>query len=177
MQPNALLRSLRKVTHLNSSLFITEAKLSKGVALSGIEILDDVQMYCINQSKATTRTWKEKPTLFFKFTGTPLGVKEQISIVQQTASKNGSQSFEFARSEDEARELWSARKEALWSVIAMKRHPDDHVWTTDVAVPISRLADIIVQTKKDITDCGLLGTIVGHVGDGNFHAFLLFNGK
>jgi len=134
-------------------------------------------MRCINQSKATTRTWPENPTLFFKFAGTPLGVKEQISIVQQAASKHGSQSFEFAHSDDEARELWSARKEALWSVMAMKRHPDDHVWTTDVAVPISRLPDIIVQTKKDIKNCGLLGTIVGHVGDGNFHAFLLFNGK
>jgi D-lactate dehydrogenase (cytochrome) len=134
-------------------------------------------MRCINQSKATTRTWQEKPTLFFKFAGTPLGVKEQISIVQQVTSKHGSQSFEFAHSEDEARELWSARKVALWSVIAMKRHPDDHVWTTDVAVPISRLPDIIVQTKKDIEKCGLLGAIVGHVGDGNFHTFLLFNGE
>jgi D-lactate dehydrogenase (cytochrome) len=153
------------------------ANSSKGVALQGIEILDDVQMRCINQSKATTRTWQEKPTLFFKFAGTPLGVKEQMSIVQQTASNHQAQSFEFAHSDEEAGELWSARKEALWSVIAMKRHPDDHVWTTDVAVPISRLPDIIVQTKEDIKNCGLVGTIVGHVGDGNFHAFLLFNGK
>lgn len=133
-------------------------------------------MRCINQSKATTRNWQEKPTLFFKFAGTLLGVKEQISIVQQAASQHKSQSFEFAHSEDEALELWSARKEALWSVIAMKRHPEDHVWTTDVAVPISRLPDIIMQTKEDIKNSGLLGTIVGHVGDGNFHAFLLFNG-
>ncbi|KMU72609.1 D-lactate dehydrogenase [Coccidioides immitis RMSCC 3703] len=72
-------------------------------------------------------------------------------------------------------ELWSARKEALWSVMAMKRDQNDHVWTTDVAVPISRLPDIIEQTKEDITKNGLLGGICGHVGDGNFHAILLFN--
>lgn len=67
------------------------------------------------------------------------------------------------------RELWSARKEALWSVMAMKRDENDHVWTTDVAVPISRLADIIKETKEDIRKSGLLAGIVGHVGDGNFH--------
>jgi D-lactate dehydrogenase (cytochrome) len=56
----------------------------------------------------------------------------------------------------------------------MKRHPDDHVWTTDVAVPVSRLSDIIEPTNEDIRSSGLLGTIVGHVGDGNFHSLVLF---
>jgi D-lactate dehydrogenase (cytochrome) len=144
-----------------------------GLPLSGIEILDDVQMRCINQSKVTSRTWREATTLFFKFSGTPLGVMEQIGIVKEMAK--GSKSFEFASSDDEAKELWSARKEALWSVLAMKRNPMDHIWTTDVCVPISKLSEIIVSTKEDIERSGLLGTIVGHLGDGNFHAFLLFN--
>ncbi|CZR53530.1 probable D-lactate dehydrogenase, mitochondrial precursor [Phialocephala subalpina] len=149
--------------------------VSEGVPISGIEILDNVQMWCINESKSTRRTWKEAPTLFFKFAGTSISVQEQISIVQKAAEKTGSQSFEFASNDEEAQELWSARKEALWSVISMKRKPDDQVWTTDIAVPISKLPDIIEQTKEDIRKSGLLGTIVGHVGDGNFHAFLLFN--
>lgn len=97
--------------------------------------------------------------------------------MQQAAADHGSGAFEVAHSAEEARELWSARKEALWSVVAMKRRPGDHVWTTDVAVPVSRLAEIIGQTQEDIRKSGLLGTIVGHVGDGNFHTFLLFNGK
>jgi D-lactate dehydrogenase (cytochrome) len=140
-----------------------------GVPVAGVEILDDVQMKCINNSKMTSRTWREAPTLFFKFTGTPACVREQIKTAQKIAKDLASQSFEFARNEAEMKELWSARKDALWSVMAMRRDEKDHVWTTDVAVPISRLPDIIEQTKEDIVKNGLLGAICGHVGDGNFH--------
>ncbi|KAJ5180776.1 hypothetical protein N7492_003986 [Penicillium capsulatum] len=146
-----------------------------GIPVAGVEILDDVQMKCINASQTTSRQWKESPTIFFKFTGTPAAVKEQIGMVQKLASSASGKSFEFARGEDEMKELWSARKEALWSVMAMRRGPEDHVWTTDVAVPMSRLPDIIEATKKDMTQSGLLAGICGHVGDGNFHAIILFN--
>ena len=140
-----------------------------GVPIAAVELLDDKQMQCINDAGATSREWKEAPTLFFKFGGTPNSVKEQIDIVKRIAKQQGSQSFDFAKSKDEAAELWSARKEALWSVMAKRRDEGDHVWTTDVAVPISRLPDIIEETKADISSSGLLATIVGHVGDGNFH--------
>jgi D-lactate dehydrogenase (cytochrome) len=143
--------------------------VGEGVQVAGVEILDDVQMRCINESKSTSRTWREAPTLFFKFSGTPSGVKEQVKMVQRIAKETNGESFAFARSDEEMHELWSARKEALWSVMAMKRDESDHVWTTDVAVPISRLPDIIEQTKEDIVKSGLLGGICGHVGDGNFH--------
>lgn len=143
--------------------------VGEGVQVAGVEILDDVQMKCINASQTTRRTWTESPTIFFKFTGTPAGIKEQIKIVQKIAKDTKGQTFEFAQGEEEMQELWSARKEALWSIMAMKRHPNDHVWTTDVAVPISRLPDIIEQTKEDISKQGILGGICGHVGDGNFH--------
>jgi D-lactate dehydrogenase (cytochrome) len=96
-------------------------------------------------------------------------VKEQIGLVQKIAKTKRSQSFEFARNAGEVAELWSARKEALWSVMAKRRDETDHVWTTDVAVPISRLPDIIEETKEDMSRMGFLGAVVGHVGDGNFH--------
>ncbi|RPB04351.1 FAD-binding domain-containing protein [Choiromyces venosus 120613-1] len=149
--------------------------MAKGIPIAAIEILDDVQMKCINQSGSTSRSWKEEPTLFFKFAGTQSGVKEQIALVKQIGKSHRSQSFEFARNSDEAHELWSARKEALWSVMALRRDENDHVWTTDVAVPLSRLAEIIEATKSDLKSSGLLGSMVGHVGDGNFHCILLFN--
>ncbi|KAK5737801.1 D-lactate ferricytochrome c oxidoreductase [Elasticomyces elasticus] len=148
-----------------------------GVPIAAIEILDDVQMRCINQAGGTSRQWKEVPTLFFKFSGTPTSVKEHISMGQGLAKGTGSKTFEFARNKEEGDELWSARKEALWSVMAQKKDSTDHVWTTDVAVPISRLADIIEETKDDISKSGLMGSIVGHVGDGNFHAIILYNDK
>ncbi|KZF21972.1 D-lactate dehydrogenase [Xylona heveae TC161] len=151
--------------------------VGEGIPVAAIEILDDVQMRVINESGATSRSWKEVPTLFFKFAGTPASVKEHISIVKQLAKSKGSKSFEFATSKDEAVELWSARKQALFSVMSLKRDAGDHVWTTDVAVPISRLPDIIEETKEDMTKSGLLGAIVGHAGDGNFHAILLHNDK
>lgn len=148
-----------------------------GVPIAAIEILDDVQMRCINKVGSTSREWAEAPTLFFKFAGTPTSVKEHINIVKDLAKKTGSKTFEFAKSEEEQAELWSARKEALWSVMAQKKEEGDHVWTTDVAVPISRLPDIINETKEDISKSGLMGSIVGHVGDGNFHAIILYNDK
>ncbi|KAL8795824.1 MAG: hypothetical protein Q9195_001704 [Heterodermia aff. obscurata] len=151
--------------------------VGEGIPIAAVEILDDVQMRCINESGSTSRTWKEAPTLFFKFSGTNSAVKEQIGLVQRLAKTKGSKSFDFAKNVDEAAELWSARKEALWSVVAKRRDENDHVWTTDVAVPISRLPDIIEETKEDMSRSGLLAAMVGHVGDGNFHAILLFNEK
>jgi D-lactate dehydrogenase (cytochrome) len=146
--------------------------VEEGIPIAGLEILDDVQMKCINASKSTRREWAEAPTLFFKFGGTPSGVKEQVGMVQKLSKAAGGKTFEFARDNDEMKELWSARKEALWSVMAMKRDPSDHVWTTDVAVPISKLPDIVEATKADLTKSGLLAGICGHVGDGNFHGML-----
>lgn len=144
--------------------------VSEGVPIAAIEILDDVQMKCINAAGMTAKSWTEAPTLFFKFAGTPSAVKEQIGIVQKLAKSTGSKTFEFAKNAAEQAELWSARKEALWSVMAMREDDTDHVWTGDVAVPISRLPDIINATKDDLTQSGLLAAIVGHVGDGNFHS-------
>jgi D-lactate dehydrogenase (cytochrome) len=139
-----------------------------GIPIAAIEVLDDEQMRFINLAGSTTRQWKEAPTLFFKFAGTEAGVKEQVNLVRGMARKAGSQTFDFAKNTDEQLELWSARKEALWST--MGAMPENgHVWTTDVAVPISRLPDIIEETRRDMTDTGLQGSIVGHVGDGNFH--------
>ncbi|RNJ57066.1 hypothetical protein D7B24_006458 [Verticillium nonalfalfae] len=145
-----------------------------GISIAAVEILDDLQMRVINQTGSTSRAWEEVPTLFFKFAGTPAAVKEQVALVQQLSSDSGSQTFEFASSHDEQQELWSARKEALWSTMALKRD-GDHVWTGDVAVPMSRLPDIIEETKLSMANAGLFGTIVGHVGDGNFHIIMLYN--
>jgi len=151
--------------------------MGDGIPIAAIEVLDDVQMRCVNQSGMTAKKWKELPTLFFKFTGTTSGVKEQISLVKSIAKAHKSVSFDFASSAEEGRELWSARKNALWSTMALKQHEDDQVWTTDVAVPLTRLSDIIEETQEDISKNGIVGSIIGHAGDGNFHCALLYNEK
>ena len=94
------------------------------------------------------------------------------SIAKQHQAGN----FEFATSPEDQLELWSARKEALWSMLAMRREGQD-VWSTDVAVPMSRLPDIIEVSKKEMDDLGLFASILGHIGDGNFHESILYNSK
>ncbi|KAK9332647.1 hypothetical protein V1520DRAFT_334714 [Lipomyces starkeyi] len=146
----------------------------KGIPVSAVELLDKEMMKCINAAGQTSRDWREEPTLFFKFGGTPNGVKEQIKETRSLVKQFGSKSFEFAKSKDEREELWEARKEALWSTLAMGG--DDYsCWTTDVAVPVSRLSEVVSETRNDMDRSAIVGTIVGHVGDGNFHAFILYN--
>lgn len=148
--------------------------VGEGVPVAAIEILDDNQMRFINAAGMTSRSWQEAPTLFFKFSGTSAGVKEQISQVQGLARQAGSKSFEFAKSRDEQDELWSARKEALWSTTSVMKE-GDRVWTGDVAVPMSRLPQLIEETKQDMRRSGLTASIVGHAGDGNFHTILTYS--
>lgn len=149
--------------------------VSKGIQVAAVEILDDVQMRSINEAGLTKLKWKEEPTLFFKFTGSDSFIVKHIAKqVGKITEDNRSTAYTFATDEAERNELWSARKAALWSMLALRKSPTDKVWTTDVAVPLSRLPDIIDFAKADIEKSGLTGSIVGHVGDGNFHALLLF---
>ncbi|EGE82776.2 D-lactate dehydrogenase (cytochrome) [Blastomyces dermatitidis ATCC 18188] len=147
-----------------------------GVPVQCMEILDEVQMKVINGAGGTNRVWKEVPTLFFKFSGSPAGVADNIKATKSIAKKNNSSSFVFAKDDKEAQELWSARKQSLWSMMALRKEGDD-IWSTDVAVPLSRLPDIIESSKKDMDDLGLFASILGHIGDGNFHESILYNKK
>lgn len=150
--------------------------LRAGVPVAAMEIMDDVQMGVINKAGATAKKWKELPTMFFKFSGTKAGVQENIELVKAIAKANKSGDFEFAMDAEEQKTLWSARKESLWSMMALRREGDE-VWSTDVAVPISRLPDIIEISKKEMDDLGLFASILGHIGDGNFHESIMYNSK
>ncbi|KAK7712169.1 D-lactate ferricytochrome c oxidoreductase [Botryosphaeria dothidea] len=147
-----------------------------GVPVAAMEIMDEVQMSVINRVKATKRTWKEAPTMFFKFSGTKAGVQENIKLVKAIAQAHKAGKFEFTVDPADQKELWSARKEALWSMLAL-REGDLDVWSTDVAVPLSRLPDIIEVSKKEMDDLGVFASILGHIGDGNFHESILYNKK
>ncbi|KAF2435680.1 D-lactate dehydrogenase mitochondrial precursor [Tothia fuscella] len=147
-----------------------------GVPVAAMEIMDEVQMSVINRTGSTKRKWKEVPTMFFKFSGTKAGVKENVLQVKGIANKHHSGEFEFAMDAEEQVTLWSARKEALWSMMALRREGDE-VWSTDVAVPLSRLPDIMEISKKEMDDLGLFASMLGHIGDGNFHESILYNGQ
>ncbi|EXJ86568.1 D-lactate dehydrogenase (cytochrome) [Capronia epimyces CBS 606.96] len=150
--------------------------IRSGVPVAAMEIMDDVQMSVVNRAGGTNRTWKEVPTLFFKFAGTPASVQDNINMTTQIVKRNRAGDFIYARDDAEAHDLWKARKEALWSMLSLRR-PGDEVWSTDVAVPISRLPDIVERTKTELDDLGLFASVLGHIGDGNFHTSILYNRK
>ncbi|OBT49337.1 hypothetical protein VE00_00334 [Pseudogymnoascus sp. WSF 3629] len=148
-----------------------------GVPVAAMELMDEVQMRVVNINGATKpKVWKELPTLFFKFSGTKATVKDNIVMVKSIAKQHGGGNFEFAATPQEQKLLWSARKESLWSMMAMRKEGSE-VWSTDVAVPFSRLADIIEISKKEMDDLGLFASILGHIGDGNFHESIMYDSR
>ncbi|KAK1701295.1 glycolate oxidase [Colletotrichum godetiae] len=149
--------------------------MRNGIPVAAMEIMDEVQMKVVNLGGATApRVWQELPTLFFKFSGTRAGVKENIGLVQKITKNHKGGNFEFAKDALEQKLLWSARKESLWSMLALRKDGEE-VWSTDVAVPFSRLAELIEISKKEMDDMGLFASILGHIGDGNFHESIIYN--
>ena len=140
-----------------------------GVPVARIELLDALAITSINRHSKTTL--REEPTLFFEFHGSPTGVKEQAETVQGIATEQGGQDFEWATRPEDRSRLWQARHDAYYAGLGLK--PGCRALTTDVCVPISRLADCISETYVDLEATGLIAPLVGHVGDGNFHMVLL----
>jgi D-lactate dehydrogenase (cytochrome) len=98
-------------------------------------------------------------------------VREDAALVQQIASELGGGAFAWAAGHEERRQLWAARHNAAYANKALR--PGCGMWATDVCVPISRLAECILETKRDLRDSFLVAPLIGHVGDGNFHLGLL----
>ncbi|CEL55629.1 hypothetical protein RSOLAG1IB_01641 [Rhizoctonia solani AG-1 IB] len=145
--------------------------LNKGVPIQCVELLDDQMMGAINKSGLSDRKYAEMDSLFFKFQGSLEAQKEASATIKKIVEKYGGKHFQAARDEKEASDLWQNRKYALWSTMAL--YPGARAWTTDVAVPVSRLPELVLETKKDLAASDIKSTIVGHVGDGNFHAIMI----
>jgi D-lactate dehydrogenase (cytochrome) len=145
--------------------------IQMGVPVARIELLDALTVTAINRYSKTALT--EAPMLFFEFHGSPAGVAEQAQTVQEIAGDNGGADFEWATRPEERTRLWAARHDTYFACLNLK--PGCRGLTTDVCVPISRLADCIAATREDIAATGLTAPIVGHVGDGNFHVLILID--
>lgn len=147
--------------------------VNSGVGVQCVELCDDAFMRSTNLYGQSTRKWPEKDSLFIKLQGpTPTIMAESRSVVEKICSAHGGSGFTCASSDAEANALWSDRKNALYSGLALVE--GSRGWSTDVCVPVSKLPQLVYETKQDIERSGLVSTIVGHVGDGNFHALLLF---
>ncbi|KAJ3561702.1 hypothetical protein NP233_g10031 [Leucocoprinus birnbaumii] len=129
-------------------------------------------MDAINKGGLVDKPYPVKDTLFFKIQGDAGCVSATSKTIQAIVKKHGSKNFKFASTDEEAEDLWQNRKYALMSSLAA--YPGTRCWTTDVCVPVSKLPQLVYETKQDLSEAGLHSTIVGHVGDGNFHALMLF---
>ncbi|KAF9033575.1 FAD-linked oxidase-like protein [Panaeolus papilionaceus] len=164
------------VVHFPDVMSATEASidiLNQGVGIQCVELLDEMSMKAINNYGMSIRKWPDKISLFLKLQGVSNGsLAETAKIVEEVTKKHGGTGFSLARDEKEAHDLWADRKNIYFAGLSLVE--GSRGLTTDVCVPISNLPALIAETKKDLENIGIVSSVVGHVGDGNFHALLLF---
>jgi D-lactate dehydrogenase (cytochrome) len=145
------------------------AVVRSGVAIARCEFLD---AQCIKNVNAHDGLdLEEAPTLLFEFHGSPRSVEEDAQVVQEIAAEFGGTNFEWTSEEGARRKLWQARHNAYWAGISA--HPGKRAISTDAAVPLSKLAEAVALTEKILSESPFPFSILGHVADGNFHAFII----
>lgn len=142
-----------------------------GLGVARMELLDAMQVRATNFHSKTD--FEECPMLFLEFHGTPVGARDQVENFKAIAEAEGALGFDWAEREEDRNRLWKARHDAYWAV--RTTWPGMDTLASDVCVPVSRLAECVSETARDIEEHGLTAPIVGHVGDGNFHTSPVFD--
>lgn len=163
--PEAISAGICPFPSVKAACDATIMTIQTGLPVARIEIADAVQVRAFNAYSKLTLP--ETPMLFVEFHGSETGVREQAERFGEIAREFGGGPFEWATKPEERTRLWQARHDAYWSAVALR--PGCKTIATDVCVPISRLAECVEATHRDIEETGILAPIVGHVGDGNFH--------
>ncbi len=145
--------------------------LQAAVPIARSELLCALTMKALNAHNKTQH--REQPTLLLEFHGTEAGVVEQAQMVQEIARENGGMDFQWATRPEERSKLWEARHNAYFACLQLK--PGARAVSTDVCVPISRLAECVTETVRDLAKSTLPVPLFGHVGDGNFHLVILID--
>jgi len=143
-----------------------------GIPVARIEIIDEAQLKVVNAYSKTS--YPLAPTLFFEFHGTSeVAVEDQIRAVEEIAREHGARGFTWASSLEDRNTLWQARHNAYYATVASR--PGARAWTTDICVPISHLAQCILETQLDLREANVIAPLVGHAGDGNFHLIIMLD--
>ncbi|CEM24471.1 unnamed protein product [Vitrella brassicaformis CCMP3155] len=145
--------------------------LQKGIQMGAIELFDNEMVKAVNNYAGMTLP--EKPMLLLKFTGSKASVENDVKEVQNICSQYTKEEYVWCKEAEARDKMWFARKHAFWAAQSME--PERQLMATDVAVPISRLAEMVEATKKDLDESFLFAPIVGHVGDSNFHVVIMFD--
>ncbi|NBU31261.1 MAG: FAD-binding protein [Actinobacteria bacterium] len=171
-QPETVRAAVCQFPDLSGAVRTVISALQMGVPLARVELLDALQMHaCIAYSKLDG--FKELPTLFIEFHGSPAAVSEQIVTMEELASDAGGSGFEWAERPEDRSRLWKARHEVTYANLALR--PGCRQIGTDACVPISALVQCIEETRDDVLRSGMVAPLCGHVGDGNFHLGILFD--
>jgi D-lactate dehydrogenase (cytochrome) len=169
--PEAISSGICPFPSVEAACNATILAIQSGIPVARIELLDEMQVKASNAYSKLTLP--EMPMLFLEFHGSDASVAEQSERFGEIARELGGGPFDWAtRTEDRTR-LWQARHDAYWAVMGLR--PGVRALSTDVCVPISRLAECVTQSQRDVQESHLLAPIVGHVGDGNFHMLLLID--
>lgn len=170
-QPEAISAAICNFPTLDSAVQSVIEIIQMGIPVARVEFMDTAAVKATNAySKLTLR---ESPLLLFEFHGSPAAVKEQAEAVQSITHDNGGMDFEWAERPEDRSRLWTARHNAYFAGLQLR--PGCRSSTTDVCVPISRLAQCVTETAAELDQASFLYTIVGHVGDGNFHVLMLLD--
>lgn len=167
--PEAVSAATCAFADVDSAVHTVIQTIQLGVPVARIEFLDALTVQAINRYSKTTLP--ESPMLFFEFHGSPTSVEEQAQLVAEVAQEHGGTEFSWATRPEDRSKLWQARHDTYFASLNLR--PGARGVTTDVCVPISRLAECICGARDDIAASGLIAPIVGHVGDGNFHTIIL----
>jgi D-lactate dehydrogenase (cytochrome) len=169
--PEAMSAAVCSFATLRDAVDTVIETIQLGVPVARSEFLDAVTIRAINAHSRTTL--REAPTLFFEFHGSDTSVREQAEIVQEVARSHGGQDFEWATQPEDRTRLWNARHTAYFACLQLRA--GCRAISTDTCVPISRLADSITGARAILDEAPFPTAILGHVGDGNFHAVLLID--
>jgi len=165
-QPEAVSAAVCAFDTMEGAVNTVIGTIQLGVPVARIELLDETQIDAINRYSKTS--YPVAPTLFFEFHGQDeRHVSDQADTVAGIATEHGGRGFQWATRLEDRERLWKARHDALYAALALR--PGSRAWTTDVCVPISRLAECVVETKRDNVGAPFPVCLVGHAGDGNFH--------
>jgi D-lactate dehydrogenase (cytochrome) len=164
--PEAVLAATCRFARVEDAVNCVILTIQSGLPMARIELLDEMMVRGFN--RYADAGLPERPHLFLEFTGTPASVAEQSKMFTGIAEDFGMEAWQTATRTEDRSALWSMRHKAHYASQALGG-PGTDLYVTDVCVPISRLTEAVTHAQRHARDLGLISTIVGHVGDGNFH--------
>lgn len=191
VRPKLELVSMAAFPTIADAATAAQTIIKSGLQMNAIELVNSTMVSFVNKYGGVTdendnpREFLETPTLLFKIGGpSKSSITEQLELVESIGKQNNLIKFESSKNEEDNAILWSARRNGLWSTVqygseVLEDKDDVQIWTTDFAVPISHLADVIADTNDDLNSLGFKDrfSVLGHIGDGNCHFLVVYNSK